>query len=103
MVALFATSNTGASVLFPSARGGISNTTPTESASMLTSYWLMQFDTNAPTLKVLNDRLRQDPRVIKWNTLKLGEKLGDIVPPGVSGGTTSAQATMGGRTIDYLG
>lgn len=65
-------------------------------------YWLMQFDTNAPTLKVLNDRLRQDPRVIKWNTLKLGEKLGDIVPPGVSGGTTSSQATMGGRTVDYL-
>ncbi|WFD36029.1 Subunit of heteropentameric Replication factor C (RF-C) [Malassezia cuniculi] len=66
-------------------------------------YWLMQFDTNAPTLKVLNDRLRQDPRVIKWNTLKLGEKLGEIVPPGVSGGTTSSKATMGGRTVDYLG
>lgn len=98
-----ATCNTGASARCPSARGGISSTTRTESASVLTGYWLMQFDTNAPTLKVLNDRLRQDPRVIKWNTLKLGEKLGDIVPPGVSGGTTSAQARMGGRTVDYLG
>ncbi|WFD27431.1 hypothetical protein MNAN1_002427 [Malassezia nana] len=66
-------------------------------------YWLMQFDTNAPTLKVLNDRLRQDPRVIKWNTLKLGEKLNEIVPPGSSGGVTQAQATMGGKSIDYLG
>lgn len=63
----------------------------------------MQFDTNAPTLKVLNDRLRQDPRVIKWNTLKLGEKLRDIVPPAASGGATQAQATMGGKSIDYLG
>ena len=55
----------------------------------------MQFDTNAPTLKVLNDRLRQDPRVIKW--------LSEIVPPGASGGVTQAQATMGGKSIDYLG
>ena len=67
------------------------------------SYWLMQFDTNAPTLKVLNDRLRQDPRVIKWNTLKLGEKLRELVPPGASGGTTPSQSTMGGWTVDYLG
>ena len=66
-------------------------------------YWLMQFDTNAPTLKVLNDRLRQDPRVIKWNTLKLGEKLREIVPPTASGGATPAQSTMGGKTVDYLG
>ena len=63
----------------------------------------MQFDTNAPTLKVLNDRLRQDPRVIKLKTLKLGEKLSEIVPPGASGGVTQAQATMGGKSIDYLG
>ena len=63
----------------------------------------MQFDTNTPTLKVLNDRLRQDPRVIKWNTLKLGEKLREIVPPGASAGVTPSQAMMGGKSIDYLG
>ena len=63
----------------------------------------MQFDTNTPTLKVLNDRLSQDPRVIKWNTLKLGEKLREIVPPGASGGVTPSQAMMGGKSIDYLG
>ena len=63
----------------------------------------MQFDTNTPTLKVLNDRLRQDPRVIKWNTLKLGEKLREIVPPGAWGGVTPSQAMMGGKSIDYLG
>ena len=63
----------------------------------------MQFDTNTPTLKVLNDRLRQDQRVIKWNTLKLGEKLREIVPPGASGGVTPSQAMMGGKSIDYLG
>ena len=63
----------------------------------------MQFDTNTPTLKVLNDRLRQDPRVIKWNTLKLGGKLREIVPPGASGGVTPSQAMMGGKSIDYLG
>lgn len=63
----------------------------------------MQFDTNAPTLKVLNDRLRQDPRVVKWNTLKLGEKLQELVPPASAGGATPAQATMGGKSVDYLG
>ena len=63
----------------------------------------MQFDTNTPTLKVLNDRLRQDPRVIKWNTLKLGEKLREFVPPGASGGVPPSQAIMGGKSIDYLG
>lgn len=66
-------------------------------------YWLMQFDTNTPTLKVLNERMRQDPRVIKWNTLKLGEKLNEIVPPGVSGGGSSSHANAGGKTVDYLG
>lgn len=66
------------------------------------SYWLMQFDSNAPTLKVINDRLRQDPRVIKWTALKLGEKLHEIVPPSSYGGSPS-KATMGGKTIDYLG
>ncbi|WFD31343.1 hypothetical protein MSPP1_002377 [Malassezia sp. CBS 17886] len=66
-------------------------------------YWLMQFDTNAPTLKVLNDRLRQDPRVVKWNTLRLGERLKDIVPSAASGGASPSQATMGGKTVDYLG
>lgn len=76
---------------------------PTKAVRTLTrSYWLMQFDTNAPTLRVLNERLRQDPRVIKWNTLKLGEKLNEITPQAAAGGATPSQATAGGRTVDYL-
>lgn len=76
----------------------LSHSAAAAGAAVVPSYWLMQFDTNAPTLKSLNDRLRQDPRVVKWNTLKLGERLDQIVPPGVSSGASTTVA-LGGRTI----
>lgn len=71
------------------------------------SYWLMHFDTNAPVLKSLNDRLRADPRVIKWTALKLGDKLDQITPKATSGGLDSnsdapeARALFGGKTMRY--
>ncbi|EST09863.1 Ribosomal protein S6 [Kalmanozyma brasiliensis GHG001] len=70
-------------------------------------YWLMHFDTNAPVLKSLNDRLRADPRVIKWTALKLGDKLDQITPKATSGGLDSnsdapeARALFGGKTMRY--
>lgn len=73
----------------------------------LSSYWLMHFDTNAPVLKSLNDRLRADPRVIKWTALKLGDKLDQITPKATSGGLDSnsdapeARALFGGKTMRY--
>lgn len=45
----------------------------------------MQFDTNPRVLNTLSNRLRTDPRVIKWTTLKLGERLDQIVPKGIHG------------------
>ncbi len=73
----------------------------------LRSYWLMHFDTNAPVLKSLNDRLRADPRVIKWTALKLGDRLDQITPKATSGGLDSsadapeARALFGGKTMRY--
>lgn len=67
----------------------------------------MHFDTNAPVLKSLNDRLRADPRVIKWTALKLGDKLDQITPKATSGGLDSnsdapeARALFGGKTMRY--
>ncbi|CAD6890154.1 unnamed protein product [Tilletia controversa] len=49
-------------------------------------YFLLHFDTNPRVLSTLSSRLRADPRVIRWTTLKLGERrLADVVPPGTSG------------------
>lgn len=45
----------------------------------------MQFDTNPRVLNTLSTRLKTDPRVIKWTTLKLGERLDQIVPKGIHG------------------
>lgn len=52
----------------------------------------MHFDTSPPVLSQLSSRLRADPRVVKWTTLKLGEKLEDITPPGTSVGYTAGSA-----------
>ncbi|EPQ32424.1 uncharacterized protein PFL1_00620 [Pseudozyma flocculosa PF-1] len=70
-------------------------------------YWLMHFDSNAPVLKSLNDRLRADPRVIKWTALKLGDRIEQIVPKTTSGGNETgndnleSRALFGGKTIKY--
>ncbi|KAG8686218.1 hypothetical protein FRC08_012681 [Ceratobasidium sp. 394] len=42
-------------------------------------YWTMHFDSSPSVMQALGARLRQDPRVIRINTIKLGEKLEDIV------------------------
>lgn len=39
----------------------------------------MHFDTSPRTLATLNERLRTDPRVVRWTMLKLGERLEDVV------------------------
>lgn len=46
----------------------------------------MHFDTNPPVLSQLSSRFKVDPRVIKWTTLKLGDKLEDITPRNTAGG-----------------
>lgn len=67
----------------------------------------MHFDTNPPVLKALNDRLRADPRVVKWTAMKLGERLDQITPKNTSGGTDNnseapeSRAVFGGKTIRY--
>lgn len=48
-------------------------------------HFLMQFDTNPRVLNTLSSRLRSDPRVIKWTTLKLGERLEQITPKLIHG------------------
>ncbi|KAE8210607.1 hypothetical protein CF319_g1703 [Tilletia indica] len=77
-------------------------------------YFLLHFDTNPRVLSTLSSRLRADPRVIRWTTLKLGERrLSEIVPPGTSGhdgemnvggislgnGPAPSGILMGGRTV----
>ncbi|CAO1631836.1 unnamed protein product [Parajaminaea phylloscopi] len=78
-------------------------------------YFLMHFDTSPPVLSHLSSRLRADPRVVKWTTLKLGEKLHEITPSGTSAGlrdsgrienvgltsslSSSAKTVMGSKTI----
>ncbi|KAI9594727.1 30S ribosomal protein S6 [Syncephalis fuscata] len=42
-------------------------------------YWLMHFDANPATVKELTDNLRIDTRVIRQTTIKLGDKLKDII------------------------
>lgn len=54
------------------------------------SYFLLHFDTSPPVLSALSSRLRADPRVVKWTTLKLGSTLSSLVPPGLSGGDANA-------------
>ncbi|KAK4048770.1 hypothetical protein OIV83_004536 [Microbotryomycetes sp. JL201] len=44
-------------------------------------YWTMRFDANPPTVAALNDRLRLDPRVMRWTVLKLGSTLDQVTSP----------------------
>ncbi|CAE6465479.1 unnamed protein product [Rhizoctonia solani] len=44
-------------------------------------YWSMHFDSSPKVMQALGAHMRQDPRVIRVNTIKLGEKLEDIVKP----------------------
>ncbi|CAI2165258.1 16394_t:CDS:2 [Funneliformis geosporum] len=42
-------------------------------------FWLMHFDTNPVVISELRKIFNNDPRVIRGNIIKLGEKLEDIV------------------------
>ncbi|CAG8460823.1 14547_t:CDS:2 [Ambispora leptoticha] len=42
-------------------------------------YWLMHFDCNPIVMRELQKRFSGDPRVIRGNFVKLGEKLEDII------------------------
>ncbi|EPQ57586.1 hypothetical protein GLOTRDRAFT_105066 [Gloeophyllum trabeum ATCC 11539] len=44
-------------------------------------YWMMYFDTSPRVLREFNSIMRKDPRVIRWTTLKIGDKVEDIVEP----------------------
>lgn len=41
----------------------------------------MKFDANPPTVAALNARLKLDPRVLRWTTLKVGTTLAEITAP----------------------
>ena len=41
----------------------------------------MKFDANPPTVAALNERLRLDPRVLRWTTLKMGTKIDQVTAP----------------------
>jgi len=56
-------------------------------------YWSMHFDTSPRILATLNERLRTDPRVVRWTMLKLGERLEDVVrAPGTTIGVDESSA-----------
>ncbi|KAI0743843.1 ribosomal protein S6 [Daedaleopsis nitida] len=42
-------------------------------------YWAIQFDASPTTLRSLNTIMRHDPQVIRWTSLKVGEKVEDVV------------------------
>ncbi|KPV75706.1 uncharacterized protein RHOBADRAFT_14009 [Rhodotorula graminis WP1] len=41
-------------------------------------YWSMRFDCSPPVLSALNTRLRLDPSVLRWTTLKTGARLDQV-------------------------
>ncbi|GAA5915296.1 hypothetical protein JCM5296_000541 [Sporobolomyces johnsonii] len=59
-------------------RGGGGGGDASAGGSWVGDYWTMRFDANPPTLKALNDRLRLDPLVLRWTTLKVGATLPEI-------------------------
>lgn len=61
--------------------------------SLLRSYFVMHFDTNPPVLSQLSSRFKLDPRVVKWTTLKLGDKLHEITPQNTAGGVNDLLAS----------
>ncbi|KAJ3553102.1 hypothetical protein NM688_g3797 [Phlebia brevispora] len=44
-------------------------------------YWTMNFDASPETLRSLTNLMRRDARVVRCTTLKLGERVEDIVQP----------------------
>ncbi|KAI8058562.1 30S ribosomal protein S6 [Syncephalis plumigaleata] len=42
-------------------------------------YWLMHFDANPATVKTLTEKLLIDTRVIRQTTIKLGDKLKEVI------------------------
>ncbi|PWN91577.1 hypothetical protein FA10DRAFT_300176 [Acaromyces ingoldii] len=67
-------------------------------------HFLLHFDTNPRILNQLSSRLRADPRVIKWTTLKLGERLDQITPKTMAGSENidgHPPQMGGGRTVKY--
>lgn len=58
----------------------------------------MQVDTNPITLSQIRERMRADPRVLHFTPLRLGRKVGEVVPspfPTRPGGPVG----LGGKTI----
>ncbi|GAA6000942.1 mitochondrial 37S ribosomal protein bS6m MRP17 [Rhodotorula paludigena] len=45
-------------------------------------YWTMRFDCSPPVLSALNSRLRLDPSVLRWTTLKVGATLEQVTDLG---------------------
>ncbi|KAI0093339.1 ribosomal protein S6 [Irpex rosettiformis] len=44
-------------------------------------YWTMNFDASPPVLNSLRQILHYDPRVLRMTTLKLGDRVEDVVKP----------------------
>ncbi|KDQ21726.1 hypothetical protein BOTBODRAFT_150661 [Botryobasidium botryosum FD-172 SS1] len=42
-------------------------------------YWSMHYDASPKLMNAVVEQLRQDPRVIRWTTLKRGEAVKDVV------------------------
>lgn len=61
-------------------------------------YWAISFDASPQLMAQLARRLRADPRVIRWTTRKLGERLDDISPAARTVG-----GALGGQTVRLYG
>ncbi|KAG8838132.1 hypothetical protein FRB91_009044 [Serendipita sp. 411] len=48
-------------------------------AQTIGDYWTIDFDSNPKVMQELEARLRQDPTVLRWTTLKLGSRLMECV------------------------
>ncbi|KAG8936848.1 hypothetical protein FRC03_009600 [Tulasnella sp. 419] len=42
-------------------------------------YWTIHFDASPPLMQTVANQLQQDPRVVRWTTTKIGERLEDIL------------------------
>ncbi|GAA5905114.1 bS6m family ribosomal protein [Sporobolomyces salmoneus] len=62
-------------------RGGGGSAEGGPGAGWIGDYWTMRFDCNPPTLTALNERLRLDPLVLRWTTLKVGSTLSQVTNP----------------------
>ncbi|GAA6003287.1 hypothetical protein JCM10207_001844 [Rhodosporidiobolus poonsookiae] len=51
------------------------------SGELMGDYLSLTFDCSPPTLSQLNTRLRLDPSVLRWTTLKLGATLEQVTQP----------------------